>query len=378
MNLKPGAWIVIGFSGLIILALAISLTAPDAMPKADMDVVRTSPMPLIVDSSGLRRSTLPVLADKMPAFRGITRWWNTEGGRPLTAEDLEDRVVFVDFWTYSCINCIRTQPFMRKMWETYKDDGLVIIGVHTPEFAFEKDPENVEAAIKRAGLEYPVALDPDYQTWNAYDNRYWPAGYFFDRQGRLRFTHFGEGQYAEQEEVIRELLAEGTTLTDAPTGVDPSPDFETIKTPETYFGAGRMRKLANLDEFKGSTPTTYRLREPGPDEWTVGGEWKFEDEYAASLAAGNRFRMNVEANAMHIVFGSMDGARRVRVLVDGSDPSDAQLTDDTKRQPDGSALLTIMDKDLYRVARFPDATRHVVELEFLDAGVELYAATFGE
>lgn len=376
--MKPGAWILIGFGGLILIALAISSLAPSAMPQADMDLVRTSPMPIFIDPSGVQRSSLPVLADRMPPFLGITHWWNTPDNRPLTSEDLKGKVVFVDFWTYSCINCIRTQPFMRKMWETYQDDGLVIIGVHTPEFAFEKDPDNVEAAIERAGLEYPIALDPNFETWNAYANHYWPAGYFFDREGRLRFTHFGEGQYAEQEEVIRELLAEGTVLTDAPTGVDPSPDFTTIKTPETYFGSDRMSHLANLDEYKGSTPSTYRLREPQANEWTVGGEWKFEDEYAASLATGNRFRMNVEANAFHIVFGSMNGSRRVRVLVDGSDPSDAQLTDDTKRQPDGSALITITEKDLYRVARFPEAGRHVVELEFLDAGVELYASTFGE
>jgi thiol-disulfide isomerase/thioredoxin len=378
MKMKSGIWLLAGFGGLLLVAFLIASFAPTAMPAPDMDVVRTSPMPLIVDTSGVRHSSLPILAERMPEFQGITHWWNTEENRPLTPEDLKGKVVFLDFWTYSCINCIRTQPFLRKMWETYKDDGLVIIGVHTPEFAFEKVPKNVEKAFTKAGLEYPLALDPNYETWNAYRNRYWPAGYFFDRQGRLRFTHFGEGQYAEQEEVIRELLADGTTLTDAPTGVDPSPDFATIVTHETYFGSERMDHLANLDEFKASAPSMYRLREPQADEWSVGGEWKFENEYAASLQTGNRFRMNVQANAMHIVFGSMNGTKRVRVLVDGKDPTDEQLADDAKRQADGRAVITITGKDLYRIARFPEANRHTVELEFLDAGVELYASTFGE
>ncbi|KAA0206050.1 hypothetical protein EDM68_03510 [Candidatus Uhrbacteria bacterium] len=356
MKLKPGAWFLIGFGGLILLAFFIVALAPAPMPSPDAGFLRSSPMPVITGSR------LPVLADAMPPFSGITRWWNTDGDRPLTAEDLRGKVVWIDFWTYSCINCIRTQPFLRKMWETYQDDGLVIVGVHTPEFAFEKDPDNVERAIGRAGLEYPIALDPNYETWNAYGNRYWPAGYFFDREGRLRFAHFGEGEYEEQERVIRELLEEGAALAEAPVGGIPMPAFALTRTPETYFGSARMASFANRDEFQAETDARYTLRDVGANEWSVDGRWNIRPEYAESLHAGNRFRMNVESNAMHLVLGSSNGTKRVRVTVDGV------FTDE----------IEVTVKQLYTVARFPEGGRHLVEVELADPGVEFYAVTFGE
>lgn len=339
MNIKAG-WIILG---VLVILIAIS-AAVLSMNPAKLDLP-SGIMPIT------RTSNLPVLATRMPDFQGITRWWNTPDDQPLTAESLKGKVVFVDFWTYSCINCIRTQPFMKKIWETYKDDGLVIVGVHTPEFAFEKVPANVEEAFKKAGLEYPIALDPEFATWNAYNNRYWPAGYFFDRKGQLRFTHFGEGSYDEQEEVIRELLAEGTTLTDPMTGAGAVPRFDLTKTHETYFGSARSENFVSVFD------------EVGPNQWSTEGTWSVTPEYAASEQAGNRFRMNMESNAMHLVLGSMSGgSKRIKVIADGKtlDP------------------ITVSDRRLYTIARFPNGGRHTIDLEILDAGVEFYAATFGE
>jgi thiol-disulfide isomerase/thioredoxin len=315
----------------------------------------------------------------MPDFVGISRWWNTPGDTQLTPEDLKGKVVLVDFWTYSCINCIRTQPVLRAWWKAYEDKGLVIVGVHTPEFAFEKDAGNVEKALRKADLRYPIALDADYGTWNTYANRYWPAAYLFDRQGRLRYTHFGEGEYDVTEGAIRELLAEGGMALEQPTGADSTPNMEMIKTAETYFGSARIRGLENLDEFKAGEPVTYTIRQPKPNFWSVGGQWSFEEERAVALGTKTTFRMNVNANAAHIVLGSTDGkAKYVQVLIDGITPTDEQLTDDLKRTHYGGAEILVQGMDLYRVARFPEGGEHTIELTFQDANVALYAATFGE
>ena len=361
MRLSASTLVVGGFIGMFAAAFIISAIIPMPMPPANPLAIQQNPMNFIDMSLKNSMSKLPVLAEAMPPFQGIARWWNTENGEALTPESLKGKVVMVDFWTYSCINCIRTQPFMRKIWETYRDDGLVIVGIHTPEFAFEKDPVNVEQAIRKADLEYPIALDAEYATWNAYGNRYWPAAYIFDREGRLRFTHFGEGEYAEQEEVIRELLSEGTVLTDNPTGSNPVPDFRRTATHETYFGTARASNFVNRDQLKPNQESTYTLKEAARDQWSIGGVWMLTPEYAAGMTAGSKFRMNVESDAMHLVLGSMNGSKRIRISVDG------KVTE----------TITVTDKTLYTVATFPNAGRHVVDIELLDGAVEFYAATFG-
>ena len=371
--MKYAVWILLGsFTILIIGAVALlSLKPADLAPMNPTVVKDVIPQAVVPGMSDL-----PILATGIPEFQGISKWWNTTDGKPLTPEGLKGKVVLIDFWTYSCINCIRTQPFMREIWNKYKDDGLVIIGVHTPEFAFEKVPANVEAAIKKAQLEYPIALDAEYATWNAYSNRYWPAGYFFDRQGRLRHFHFGEGDYEKQEEVIRELLAEETTLTDAPTRAT-TPNFNLTKTHETYFGSSRLSFLAN-PEYKAGAEVEYVMVGTTPDQWSLDGLWKITPEYAASLRNGNRFRMNVESNAMHLVLGSMDGAKLIRILIDGKDPTAAQRSSMMLVGGKGTeAKIEVREKQLYTVARFPEGGRHTVEIEF-PAGLEMYAATFGE
>ncbi|MCC6563567.1 redoxin family protein [Candidatus Uhrbacteria bacterium] len=362
MKYKAG-YLLLGVLGLLVAASAIVLSMNPAaldLPKGSTPVTRV-PAAEFTPMNATHTSDLPILAPAMPEFAGIARWWNTPDGQALTPASLKGKVVLIDFWTYSCINCIRTQPFMRKIWETYKDDGLVIVGVHTPEFAFEKVPANVENALKKAGLEYPIALDPEYATWNAYSNHYWPAGYFFDRQGRLRFTHFGEGSYDEQENIIRELLAEETPLTDPMTGAGQIPRFELTKTHETYFGSLRLANLAN-PEYEPGVEKTYQLRETAADQWSLGGTWKITDEYAIGLQAGTKFRMNVESNAMHLVLGSMNGPKTIKVTADG----------------EGAGTIQVDQKQLYTVARFPDGGRHTIEIELVEPGIEFYAATFGE
>jgi thiol-disulfide isomerase/thioredoxin len=384
--LPSGAWILIVLVVLTAGALAVVSLSPvmslQRLPA--IQAVPFSPVPTSPAASSSAQSTpssLPILSEpftQLPAFQGLTRWWNTPGEKPLTLEDLKGKVVLVDFWTYSCINCIRTQPVLRAWWDAYKGQDFVLIGIHTPEFAFEKVPKNVDAAIKKANLTFPIALDPEYATWNQFANHYWPAKYYFDRQGRLRFTHFGEGDYDTQEQVIRALLAEGKPVDAAPTHVTSQPTFTSGQTPETYFGYFRADAFTNQGEAVRENRHQYTLKAPGRDGWSVGGAWTWREEHMAAEEATDAFRMNVQANAFHLVLGSMDGPKKIKVLIDGKNPSPNQLTDDTVASSDGTVTLTVSDKTLYRIARFPDAGRHTVELELIDGGVEFYAATFGE
>lgn len=354
--MKIGVGIAAGLVVLIGGAIFILEQAPVNLPMPSLPTQSTS-------TDGTSSVGLPVLAERMPEFVGISRWWNTSNNEALTPASLKGKVTIVDFWTYSCINCIRTQPVLKAWYQAYQKDGLEIVGVHTPEFAFEKDPKNVDAAIKKAGLSFPIALDAQYETWTAYRNHYWPAKYIFDRQGRLRYTHFGEGEYDKTEQVIRELLAEGGSVTASTTGMDSSPDFAMIKTAETYFGSDRRSHFAN----RGSVPmdaTNTAMLTLSPtlatDDWTIGGAWKTDPAFIET-AGDAVFQMKVEANAMHLVLGSTGGAKRVQVLVDGK----------------ATSSIDVNEYQLYTVATWADAKVHTVELK-LPAGVQMYAATFGE
>ena len=375
MKKSSGVWILVIFGLFIVVALLVSTFMPVSLGPMDPEMIEKGGTTVIMPNV---KTNLPVLADSMPDFVGITKWLNTQNEQPLTKEDLEGKVVMIDFWTYSCINCIRTQPVLKGWWETYKDDDFILIGVHTPEFAFEKEEQNVRRAAERAGLEYPIALDPNYETWRAYNNRYWPAAYFFDRQGRLRFTHFGEGEYDKQEEVIRTLIAEGGELEEGPTGLDSSATLLRDQTHETYFGYARASGFEIADEYVRGSAAAYTLMEPGQDRWSIGGEWFIDREFITNKNQNATFSMNVKANAMHLVLGAVNGAKRVRVQIDDRDPQDDELTEDTIRGSNGEAFITITHKDLYRIARFPDMKRHKVTLTVQDSGLEFYAATFGE
>ena len=297
------------------------------------------------------------LADYGPApdFAGISRWINTPGGRPLSLAALRGKVVLVDFWTYSCINCLRTLPYVRAWDRTYRSDGLVVVGVHTPEFAFEHVASNVETASSELGLRYPVALDNDYGTWNAYSNRYWPAKYLIDRQGHLRFAHFGEGQYEETENLIRRLLAE-RVRTLPPRAEAHAETVSGPVTPESYLGYQRLQRYAG-SAIKLDRAAPYTLSSSlGEHELTYGGVWNVHAERITSVR-DSTLRLRFHARDVHLVLG---GRGTVEVFVDGErfDP------------------VRVHESRLYTLARFPTPARALLELRF-SPGVSAYAFTFG-
>jgi cytochrome c biogenesis protein CcdA/thiol-disulfide isomerase/thioredoxin len=314
-------------------------------------------------------SGLPVLG-VAPEFVGNQQWFNTPGGRPLTLARLRGRVVLVDFWTYSCINCIRTFPYLKAWDRRYRRDGLTIVGVHTPEFPFEREVGNVETAIRENGIRYPVAQDNEQATWNAYGNQYWPAEYFVDARGRVRYVHFGEGEYGEKEKVIRELLAEaGRKVPGKETQVQAIEPSATLTTPETYLGAARAERFTNamlspgLHDFSApqSLPT---------NEFAYRGKWRiaFDSATAASHAS---LDLNFGARRVYLVLGSPGHSRRMRVLLDGRPIAAADAGSDVK-----AGVVTVSGHRLYNLVDLPRVGHHVLTLE-PEAGVEGYAFTFG-
>ena len=289
-----------------------------------------------------------------PEFRGIELWLNTPGEKALSLAGLRGRVVLVDFWTYSCINCLRTLPHLEAWDRAYRKAGLTIVGVHSPEFAFERVPDNVRSAVKRLGVRYPVALDNDFATWRAYSNDYWPADYLIDKSGRIRDEHYGEGAYAETESAIRRLLGEKvraprTSVADRTPGQ--------ITTPESYLGYARLDRLAN-GRPASDVASEYRFPSRlAPDHLAYAGRWTVEP---ARIVAGTnaRLRLQFQANDIYLVLG---GSGRVHALVDGR-PVTTVSVSGTPR--------------LYTIARFRTLSRGLLELRF-SPGVEGYAFTFG-
>jgi cytochrome c biogenesis protein CcdA/thiol-disulfide isomerase/thioredoxin len=290
---------------------------------------------------------------RAPELSGLSNWINS---KPLTLRKLHGKVVLIDFWTYSCINCLRTLPHVKAWYRTYHDKGLVVLGVHTPEFAFEHVPSNVHGAVKRLGVRYPVALDNDYGTWNAFQNQYWPAKYLIDRRGHLRYYHFGEGEYDTTEERIRTLLGENAEMLPVANELsDPTP--RSVLTPESYLGYQRLARFAQ----KTITPdrfATYRLP-PGdlhPNELAYGGRWRVEGERIVA-GPGAQLRLRFQARTVHLVLG---GQGTVAVTVDGTP----------------QASVPVNGSKLYTLARLPNLRSRLLELHF-SPGVEAYAFTFG-
>ncbi|HVX33043.1 MAG TPA: cytochrome c biogenesis protein DipZ [Solirubrobacterales bacterium] len=304
-----------------------------------------------------------------PEFTDTEDWFNTPGEKPLTMKGLRGKVVLIDFWTYSCINCIRTLPYLNAWNKRYAKDGLVIVGVHTPEFPFEREAANVEEAIKTDGIEYPVVQDNEMGTWNAYGNLYWPAEYFVDAKGEVRYAHFGEGEYGEKEDVIRELLAEaghdpGKARADAH-GMAAEPG---LTTPESYLGAERAQNFTNGLIETGRHDFT--LRRPGDNELSYGGEWTIGDQ-PVTAGKGARLDLNFGARRVYLVLGSPGKPRRVKVRLDGKPIAPA---DDGADVHNGYVKVT--DQRLYNLVELPKVERHVLEL-VPEEGVQGYAFTFG-
>jgi thiol-disulfide isomerase/thioredoxin len=315
---------------------------------------------------------------------GATGWINS---KPLTAKDLKGKVVVIDFWTYSCINCLRAVPYIRAWADKYKDSGLVVIGVHTPEFGFEKESPNVQKAIDKFGITYPVALDSKQAIWNAFHNEFWPAHYFIDVHGKVRYEHFGEGKYEESEKWIQELLAEGATkpmpkgtVAVSAKGAEMASEASQVRSPETYIGYDRAEHFASPGGIKQDREQAYSAPEHlGLNQWALAGTWVDHDQTAQLKSAGGKIVFRFHARDLHLVLGPAAGAGasggpvHFRVTIDGHPPADNHGED---TDADGNGVVT--DYRLYQLVRSKGTvTDHIFQIEFEDAGVQAFAFTFG-
>jgi thiol-disulfide isomerase/thioredoxin len=322
---------------------------------------------------------LPV-EGSLPSLSGAVEWLNSP---PLTPAELKGKVVLVDFWTYSCINCLRSIPYVRAWADKYKDQGLVVIGVHAPEFAFEKNIGNVKQAVAKLKIDYPVAVDNDYAIWRAFNNEYWPADYFIDATGKIRHHFFGEGDYAESEKVIQQLLAEaGKSALSADivsvnaTGAEAASDAADVKSPETYIGFARSENFASPGGAVGDTPHVYATGDLKQlNDWGLSGDWTVGGQSAALNKTDGAIAFRFHARDLHLVLGpSADGKPvRFRVTIDGAKPGESRGAD---VNADGEGVVT--DHRLYQLVRQNGPVMdRTFTIQFLDPDVQAYAFTFG-
>jgi thiol-disulfide isomerase/thioredoxin len=358
--------------------LAIAIGAPIAGFLGSMKGQPMTP-PWIPFLHGLPSGERPGQA-ALASLPRADEWLNSP---PLTETDLRGKVVLVDFWTYTCINWLRTLPYVRAWAEKYRDKGLVVIGVHSPEFSFENNPDNVHWAVKALRVDYPVAVDSEHAIWRAFDNQYWPALYFVDSQGRIRHQNFGEGEYEQSEMIIRRLLAEagGGGMADDLVSVDAGgleapADWSSLRSPENYVGYARTRGFASPEGAAPDKPRMYEL--PAGlrlNDWALSGDWTMKREAVALNKANGRIAYRFHARDLHLVMGpAVPGTNvRFRVLIDGQPPGAAHGSD-VDEQGSGSATR----QRLYQLIRQPKpiADRQF-EIEFLDPGVQAFAFTFG-
>jgi thiol-disulfide isomerase/thioredoxin len=309
----------------------------------------------------------------MPSLGGATEWLNTA---PLSPAALRGNVVLVDFWTLTCINWLRTEPYIRAWSQAYRDDGLVVIGVHTPEFSFEHEIDRVRAATRERGIDYPIAVDNDYEVWTAFDNHYWPALYFIDAEGIIRDHHFGEGRYQQSERTIQRLLGiERDLVSVAGAGVEAPADWEHLSTPETYLGYRQSEHFATSDGQVFDEPHRFEIPERLPgNHWALGGEWTIGREKAVVEEAGGSIAFRFDARDAHLVLslGTHDPIR-FRLLMDGAPPGASHGADVDER---GNGLLE--EGRLYQLVRQDGEVRgRTLEITFSEPGAEAYVFTFG-
>jgi thiol-disulfide isomerase/thioredoxin len=309
-----------------------------------------------------------MLQQQMPSLGRANAWLNTH---PLSAAELRGKVVLVDFWTYTCINWRRTLPYVRAWAEKYRDHGLVVVGVHTPEFSFEKDLDNVRREAQQQHVDYPIAVDSDFAIWRAFDNHYWPALYLIDAQGHIRFHQFGEGEYERTERVIQQLLQEtGRTdfdhalVTVTGSGAEAAADWRTLQSPETYLGKALGERLADRD------PASLKV-----NQWTLVGDWTRKDESVLLNQAGGKVAYRFHARDVHLIMGTAtpNATLRFRVRIDGQPPGEAHGLD-----VDESGAGELGSPRMYQLIRQsrPIADR-LFEIEFLGPGAVLFDFTFG-
>jgi thiol-disulfide isomerase/thioredoxin len=316
----------------------------------------------------------------LPSLGGATGWLNSP---PLTTAELRGKVILVDFWTYTCINWLRTLGYVRAWAEKYEDQGLVVVGVHTPEFPFEQDVENVREAAKDMTVEYPVALDSDYAVWRAFSNRYWPAVYIADAEGQIRHHQFGEGGYEQCERVIQRLLREAgregisdDLVSVADEGFEAQADWTNLESPETYLGYEQAQRFASPVGVALEEPRTYVAPHPLQlNDWALSGDWTVQRRASVLNQADGRIAFRFHARDVHLVMGPRARGTSVpfRVLVDG-DPPGAAHGLDVNEEGHG----TVAEQRLYQLIREPGSiTDRTFEITYLAPGVEAYAFTFG-
>jgi len=353
------------------------LVAFVAPSSAQSQPVKTDADPAMMMSAGGNSAGVPGM---LPDLSGASAWINSP---PLTAESLRGKVVVIDFWTYSCINCLRTLPYVNAWYGKYKDSGLVVLGVHTPEFPFEKDETNVRKAVRDLGIDYPVAMDNDYRIWRAFNNEYWPAHYFIDAAGRVRYHHFGEGDYEESEAWIRSLLEErnhqpppNRATQIAASGAEAASDLQAVQSPETYIGYIRATNFASPGGFSEDDARLYRA--PARlklNEWALTGRWKDEGQIATLLSATGGIVYRFHARDLHLVLGPANDGKpvRFRVTLDGKPPGT-----DHGEDCDANGYGAVTESRLYQLIRQKSAARdRVFRIQFLALGAQAFAFTFG-
>ena len=394
-SLGAGEWVRRGLGVAVLLAVAVialgwdsdvltrvSLAGTNRLEQSLIE--RIAPRATAAPAGGMMAAKaggqLP-LEGEFPSLSGATGWLNSA---PLTREGLRGKVVLIDFWTYSCINCLRTLPYLTAWYEKYKDHGLVIIGVHAPEFAFEKDPANVRRAVAQLGVAYPVALDNDFAIWQGFNNQYWPAHYFIDATGQIRAHHFGEGDYRESERIIRELLTDAGA-SDLPqagsdpvnaTGVQAAADEAQDRSPETYVGFARAENFRSPGGFAQDQPQRYTVpANLSLNQWALSGTWIVGAEKAALRTAPGKIVFRFHARDLHLVLGpgGTGSPVRFRVQLDGVPPG-ASHGIDVDANGDG----VVGEQRLYQLIRqASDVGEHEFSIEFLDGDVQAYSFTFG-
>jgi thiol-disulfide isomerase/thioredoxin len=315
----------------------------------------------------------PVLPDLGPApgFVNTQRWFNTPAGHPLSLSGLRGHVVLVDFWTYTCINCLRTLPFLKGLYATYHPYGLDIVGVETPEFAFEREASNVLQAVHSDALHYPVVQDNNYGTWNAYQNQYWPAEYLIDARGHVRHTQFGEGDYLQSEAAVRELLYQaGVHRLPPPMSAHAIQPSAGLNTPETYLGSDRTQGF--VPPLKAGIHSYPGVATPGLNTFALRGTWRVTPQYATPSSSGAAIQAGFQAATVYLVMTSAgDVPRRVRVLLDGRPVSGGNAGADVR-----GGIVTVRSQRLYSLVSLPSAQQHALTVE-LPPGVSAYDFTFG-
>jgi thiol-disulfide isomerase/thioredoxin len=364
---------------LVAAVLAVAIGAPIAAYVEDLNVPQSTTAPGVPFIHGFPTAEIPNQFE-LTSVERADEWLNSS---PLSAPALRGKVVLVEFWTYTCINWLRTLPYVRAWYEKYRNQGLVVIGIHAPEFAFEKDPNNVRRAVKDIRIDYPIAIDNDHVIWRAFNNLEWPAMYFIDAQGRVRHHYSGEGAYEQSEMVIQELLAEAGVagVSREPVsvdtrGIEAAADWNDLKSPENYVGYRRTQNFSSPGGAVLDEPRVYVLPERlRLNDWALSGDWTVKNQATALNKPNGRIAYRFHARDLHLVMGpaAPGTSVRFRVLIDGQPPGAAHGVD-----VDEQGKGTVIEQRLYQLIRQPKpiADRQL-EIEFFDPGVETFSFTFG-